>query len=78
MIDYNSTDFERVVGPVDFVIDTVGGDTSSRLFSIMRPGGILVSVVSSFAPGTVHNGIRARVLPSQRHDGPFGRDFEIG
>ena len=31
---------------VDIVIDTVGGETRDRSMKVLRPGGILVSVVS--------------------------------
>ena len=39
--------FEDSVGPVDAVIDTVGGDSRDRSFHTLKPGGILVSVVST-------------------------------
>ena len=50
VIDYTTTKFETAVPPVEAVIDTVGGDTQSRSFTVLKPGGILVSVVSPF-PG---------------------------
>lgn len=50
VIDYRATRFETVVPPVDVVIDTVGGDTRNRSFGIIKPGGILVSVVSEPLP----------------------------
>jgi NADPH:quinone reductase-like Zn-dependent oxidoreductase len=45
-IEARAVRFEEVVEPVDAVIDTVGGDTQQRSFSVLRPGGILVSAVS--------------------------------
>jgi NADPH:quinone reductase-like Zn-dependent oxidoreductase len=50
VIDYKTTRFEDVVPPVDIVLDMVGGDTKSRSFQVIRPGGILVSVVSAACP----------------------------
>ena len=51
VIDYRVTDFVRVVRSVDGVIDTVGGDTRDRAFAVLKPGGILVTVVSTaFVP----------------------------
>jgi NADPH:quinone reductase-like Zn-dependent oxidoreductase len=47
VIDY-TTKFETAVPPVEAVIDTVGGDTQRRSFAVLKPGGILVSVVSPF------------------------------
>jgi NADPH:quinone reductase-like Zn-dependent oxidoreductase len=46
VIDYSKTRFERVVGEVDLVFDTVGGDRLERSASVVRPGGRLVSVAS--------------------------------
>ena len=46
VIDYRQTRFETVVPKVDVVLDMVGGETRERAFSIIRPGGVLVSVVS--------------------------------
>ena len=46
VIDYTTTRFEEVVKPVDLVFDTVGGDTLKRSWQVVKPGGMLVSVVS--------------------------------
>lgn len=46
VINYGETPFEDVVRDVDAVIDLVGGDTQDRSFSVLRPGGRLVSAVS--------------------------------
>ena len=51
VIDYRVTDFADVVRSVDVVIDTVGGDTRDRASAVLKPGGILVTVVSTaFVP----------------------------
>ncbi len=51
VIDSRSTDFADVPQTVDAVIDTVGGDTRDRAMSVLKPGGILVTVVSTdFVP----------------------------
>jgi NADPH:quinone reductase-like Zn-dependent oxidoreductase len=60
IIDYTTTRFEEVVQGVDFVFDTVGGDTLHRSWQVVKPGGVLVSVVSprpSFAEAKGH-GVR--------------------
>ncbi|HRY15109.1 MAG: NADP-dependent oxidoreductase [Candidatus Competibacteraceae bacterium] len=44
-VDYTQTRFEEVAKEVDVVLDTVGGDTQARSWSVLKPGGILVSVV---------------------------------
>lgn len=45
-IDYTRTRFEEVVKEVDVVFDTIGGDTQERSWQVLKPGGILVSVIS--------------------------------
>jgi NADPH:quinone reductase-like Zn-dependent oxidoreductase len=47
VIDFKIGRFEDSVAPVDAVIDTVGGETRKRSFRTLKPGGILVSVVST-------------------------------
>ncbi len=46
VIDYNTTKFEDVVHDVDVVFDTMGGETQERSWGVLKPGGILVSIVS--------------------------------
>jgi NADPH:quinone reductase-like Zn-dependent oxidoreductase len=46
IIDYTATRFEEVVHDVDLVFDLVGGDTLQRSRQVVKPGGMLVSVVS--------------------------------
>ena len=51
VVDYRVSDFADVVRSVDVVIDTVGGDARERSFGTLKPGGILVTVVSTeFVP----------------------------
>jgi NADPH:quinone reductase-like Zn-dependent oxidoreductase len=44
-IDYTTTLFEEVVHDVDVVFDCIGGDTQERSWSVLKPGGILISIV---------------------------------
>jgi NADPH:quinone reductase-like Zn-dependent oxidoreductase len=46
VIDFRAVRFEDVAGPVDAVIDTVGGEIQRRSMPLILPGGIIVSVVS--------------------------------
>lgn len=50
VIDYRQARFEEVAPPVDIVLDMVGGDTRERSYLVIKPGGILVSVVSEPMP----------------------------
>ncbi|TNJ62098.1 NADP-dependent oxidoreductase [Paenibacillus hemerocallicola] len=44
VIDYRTTPFEEVVKDVDLVVDTVGGSTQDRSWSVLKPGGCIVSL----------------------------------
>ncbi|MEO6004667.1 MAG: NADP-dependent oxidoreductase [Opitutus sp.] len=46
VIDYTTERFEDVVQPVDVVLDTMGGDTQERSWKVLKPGGILISIIS--------------------------------
>ncbi|WP_345278385.1 NADP-dependent oxidoreductase [Streptomyces gulbargensis] len=48
VIDYRTTDFRDAVHDVDVVLDPLSGDTRTRSLDVLRPGGILVSIL----PGT--------------------------
>ena len=50
VIDYRKVRFENAVPNVDIVLDMVGGDTKNRSFQVIKPGGILVSVVDGSPP----------------------------
>ncbi len=57
VIDYRGSRFEELGLNVDIVLDMVGGETLERSFAIIKPGGVLVSVVSNqpLEPGTRGN-----------------------
>ncbi len=58
-IDYTKTAFEEAIDPVDVVFDTIGGDTQERSWQVLKPGGILVSVVSPPSKATaLERGVR--------------------
>ena len=45
VIDYKIHDFTQLVKDVDLVIDLVGGKTQAKSFSVIKPGGKLLSAV---------------------------------
>ncbi|MGW1777663.1 NADP-dependent oxidoreductase [Streptomyces sp. NPDC002143] len=45
VIDYRDTDFTEAVKDVDVVLDTLGGDTAVRSLRVLRPGGVVVSIL---------------------------------
>jgi NADPH:quinone reductase-like Zn-dependent oxidoreductase len=60
LVDYHTERFEESVAGVDVVLDTVGVDAQERSLRVLKPGGILVSVVSP-VPETMQKryGVRA-------------------
>ena len=60
VIDYTTTRFEEVVQSVNVVFDLVGGDTLQRSWQVVKPGGVLVSVVSPRPSADVAKGHDAR------------------
>jgi NADPH:quinone reductase-like Zn-dependent oxidoreductase len=51
VVDYEHDRFEDHVEGVDVVLDPVGGSTQARSWSVLRPGGVLVSVAVPPDPG---------------------------
>ena len=52
IIDYRSEDFVQRLAetPVDIVVDTQGGEITSRSFQVLRPGGIVVGLAGTPDP----------------------------
>jgi NADPH:quinone reductase-like Zn-dependent oxidoreductase len=46
VIDYQSTPFEQAISQVGMVLDTIGGETQTRSWQVLKSGGILVSTVA--------------------------------
>jgi NADPH:quinone reductase-like Zn-dependent oxidoreductase len=57
VIDYKSKRFEDGMRPVDVVLDSVGGDTLARSWSVLTPGGVLVSIAEPISreDASAHN-----------------------
>ena len=47
VIDYRAVRFEEVAREIDVVFDTVGGDTLGRSWSVLKPGGRLITIAAS-------------------------------
>jgi NADPH:quinone reductase-like Zn-dependent oxidoreductase len=45
IVDYTSTPLESIARDIDLVIDTRGGDDLIRLLDVLRPGGLIVSLL---------------------------------
>ncbi|PJM92645.1 NADP-dependent oxidoreductase [Streptomyces sp. CB01373] len=73
-VDYHSTDFTEAARDVDVVLDPIGGETSLRSLRVLRPGGIVVSIVPAGSDDLYREagrlGVRAvRMLVDADHHG---------
>jgi NADPH:quinone reductase-like Zn-dependent oxidoreductase len=59
VIDYKVQRFEEHAQDIDMVFDLIGGETQDRSWSVIRPGGILVSTLSEPDPAK-HNADHVR------------------
>ena len=55
-VDLEQSGWEDVVGPVDLIFDTIGGEVLARSVAIVKPGGALVTVIAP--PPAVREDIR--------------------
>lgn len=77
-IDYKKQRFEDVVGKVDVVLDTIGGDTFERSWGVLQPKGYLVSTVASIPEGAPEKyGVFAKTLVAQPDGEELGKIAEI-
>ncbi|WP_345668163.1 NADP-dependent oxidoreductase [Streptomyces similanensis] len=73
-VDYRTTDVTEAVRDVDVVLDTLGGETSVRSLRVLRPGGVVVSILpvgsDDFPREAERLGVRAvRMLVDADHHG---------
>ena len=52
VIDYSSVRFQDELGGLDVLLDTVGGEVLENSWSVLRPGGSLVTIVGDAPEGT--------------------------
>lgn len=45
VIDYHTEDFSVALRDVDVVLDTIGSETLSKSYQVLKPGGFLISIV---------------------------------
>jgi len=65
-IDYTQQRFEDVARNIDIVLDTIGGDTQERSWSVLKKGGVLVSLVQPPSEEKAEElGVRAALLGAQ-------------
>ena len=59
-VDVDQQRFEETVHGVDLVVDLVGGEVLERSWSVLKPGGVLVSTVEEPKDSQTRNGERRR------------------
>lgn len=47
VVDINAERYEDLSGSIDLLLDTVGGEARERALCVLKPGGMLISVVSN-------------------------------
>src|SRR5918992_1982084 len=68
-VDYRAEAFEKVVEPVDLVLDLIGGEVAARSLDVLHPEGRLVCLPSAAAAGAPagapRRGLRAPPMPRE-------------
>jgi NADPH:quinone reductase-like Zn-dependent oxidoreductase len=65
-IDYTQQRFEDVARNIDIVLDTIGGETQERSWSVLKRGGVLVSLVQPPSEEKAKElGVRAAIIGAQ-------------
>jgi NADPH:quinone reductase-like Zn-dependent oxidoreductase len=80
VIDYRESRFEERVKDADVVFDTVGGETLDRSWSVLKPGGRMVTVAST-AVGSTDARVRKAffiVTPNQHQLAEIGALLDAG
>jgi NADPH:quinone reductase-like Zn-dependent oxidoreductase len=75
-IDYPAIPFESKVHDVEAVFDTVGGETQQRSWGILKPGGILLSIVEPPSAETAASyGVRQGFVGAAQSGGALLQKF---
>ena len=80
VIDYSTTRFEDAVKDVDVVIDLIGNavdDTGIRSLSVLKPGGLIVSVPTGTWPTLAEDAAAAGVRASGYRVSPDGSTLAV-
>jgi NADPH:quinone reductase-like Zn-dependent oxidoreductase len=68
VIDYHTERFEDRVSGMDIVFDTVGGETLERSWSVLKPGGRMVTIASTVEGSTDPRAKEAFFIVEPNHD----------
>jgi NADPH:quinone reductase-like Zn-dependent oxidoreductase len=77
-IDYTQQRFEDVGRNIDIVLDTLGGETQERSWSVLKKGGVLVSLVQPPSEEKAEElGVRAAIIGAQPNGAQLARIAKI-
>ena len=80
VIDYRAARFDERLREIDVVFDTVGGETLERSWSVLKPGGRMITIVSG-AENSADDRVKQAffiVAPNQAQLGEIGNLIEAG
>ncbi len=78
VIDYRTQRFEEHVHDVDVVLNTVYGDALDRSWQVLKPGGIIVSILATpEIPATAPDGVRGSRVSVHSDGGEIARLAEL-
>ena len=75
-INYHEQRFEDVVKNVDAVFDTVGGDTFTRSFGVVKPGGWVIGIVTQMTDELTEQAEQAGINAAWTSVHPSKHDLE--
>jgi len=67
LVDHTTQDYAEAAGPVDVVIDLLGGDHATRSAHLLRPGGRFVSAMPGDLDGAGAAALGIELLPVMVH-----------
>jgi NADPH:quinone reductase-like Zn-dependent oxidoreductase len=79
-IDYKASRFEKQVRDVDVVFDAVGGDTLERSWSVLKPGGRMITIAAD-SEGTADQRVEDaffRVAPNEKQLVKSAKQLDAG
>jgi NADPH:quinone reductase-like Zn-dependent oxidoreductase len=79
-IDYKASRFEKQVRDVDVVFDAVGGDTLERSWSVLKPGGRMITIAAD-SEGTADQRVKDAffiVAPNQKQLVAIAKRLDAG
>lgn len=75
-VDYTAGSFESAIAPVDFVLDTIGGDYIDRSLRILKTGGTIVSIPSGLNESVTEKATAAGAYGYTMKVQPDGADMK--